>query len=90
MKKLDTEEISLGHCKFCNEEVFGTHHNKLIAHQRYCVCNPNRDKAIEARKRGSMTMHNKVAKRHVSIKLKQNQLENQELYIAKEMANHTH
>ena len=63
MKKLDTEEISLGHCKFCNEEVFGTHHNKLIAHQRYCICNSNRDKAIEARKRGSMTMHNKVAEK---------------------------
>lgn len=37
---------SLGHCKFCNEEIFGIHSNKIQAHQRFCKCNPNRFKAL--------------------------------------------
>ena len=40
------EYRSLGHCKFCNEEIFGTHHNKIQAHQRFCKCNPNRSKSL--------------------------------------------
>ena len=40
------EYRSLGHCKFYNEEIFGTHHNKIQAHQRFCKCNPNRSKSL--------------------------------------------
>lgn len=40
------EYRSLGYCKFCNEEIFGTHHNKIQAHQRFCKCNPNRSKSL--------------------------------------------
>ena len=36
----------LGTCKFCGEEIYGTHHNKYQAHQRWCLKNPTRDKAI--------------------------------------------
>lgn len=49
----------LGHCRWCNEEVFGYHRNKLIYHQRICLCNPDRQKWIDAIKRGSITMNRK-------------------------------
>lgn len=66
MNKYNTEYRSLGHCKYCNEEIFGTHHNKLVQHQRFCICNPNRQKAVDARKRGAITMNKKVnEKRHI-------------------------
>lgn len=36
----------LGNCKYCNQEIYGTHSNKLQAHQRFCKENPNRNKAL--------------------------------------------
>jgi len=30
--KESKEYRSLGHCRFCNEEIFGIHSNKLQAH----------------------------------------------------------
>ena len=36
----------LGVCKYCGQEVFGTHSNKLQAHQRFCKENPNRNKEL--------------------------------------------
>lgn len=36
----------LGVCKYCGQEVFGTHPNKFQAHQRFCKENPNRNKAL--------------------------------------------
>ena len=36
----------LGTCKFCKKEIYGTHHNKYQAHQRWCLKNPNRNKTI--------------------------------------------
>ena len=40
----------LGICKFCGEEIYGTHHNKYQAHQRWCLKNPTRDKAVNQAK----------------------------------------
>ena len=47
----------LGTCKFCGNQIHGTHHNKFQSHQRWCLKNPNRDKTVKqarlAFKRGS-------------------------------------
>lgn len=36
----------LGICKFCYQEIFGTHANKFQAHQKWCKANPDRNKAV--------------------------------------------
>ena len=38
---------NLGKCKWCNQDIYGTHHNKLIAHQRQCKLNPNRQQILQ-------------------------------------------
>ena len=40
----------LGICKFCNAEIYGDHSNKYQSHQRWCLKNPNRDKAVNQAK----------------------------------------
>lgn len=40
----------LGICKFCHSEIYGDHSNKYQAHQRWCLKNPNRDKAVNQAK----------------------------------------
>lgn len=57
----------LGNYKYCNQPIFGTHHNKLQAHQRFCSQNPNRNKAVQQfkdfAKKGSDISHaNKSAR----------------------------
>lgn len=37
----------LGICKFCHKEIYGNYLNKYQAHQRWCLKNPNRNKAVE-------------------------------------------
>lgn len=54
-------------CKYCGKE-FETDGSfkragQITAHMRTCEYNPKRNANIEARKRGSMTMHNKVAEK---------------------------
>ena len=46
MNTKNTEYRSLGHCIFCNEEIFGTHYNKKQAHQRFCKLNPDRERNL--------------------------------------------
>lgn len=36
----------LGICKYCQQKIYGTHHNKYQSHQRWCLKNPNRNKAL--------------------------------------------
>ena len=60
----------LGTCKFCGEEIYGNHHNKYQAHQRWCLKNPNRNKALNqikaAAKNGSKVSNsNRAAKAKV-------------------------
>ena len=60
-------------CKYCHQ-VFETDGSrsqlgKVAAHMRTCLHNPNRQKNIEAQKRGSMIMNRKVNERQYKEKI---------------------
>ena len=44
--KQSTDYRLLGKCKYCNQEIYGTHSNKFQAHQRFCKQNPDRYKSL--------------------------------------------
>ena len=57
----------LGICKYCNQDIYGDHSNKYQAHQRWCLKNPNRNKALNqikaAAKNGNKVVNsNRAAK----------------------------
>lgn len=59
-------------CKYCGKE-FETDGSfkragQITAHMRTCILNPKRELNIAAQKRGSMTMHNKVALKQSILK----------------------
>ena len=64
------------YCKYCGKafETDGSFQRagQITSHMRTCECNPKRNANIEARKRGSMTMHNKVLEKQ---RLKKNEIE---------------
>lgn len=61
------EYCLLGTCKYCGQDIYGDHSNKYQAHQRWCLKNPTRDKALNqlkvAAKNGSKVSNsNRAAK----------------------------
>lgn len=83
-----TDYRSLGHCKWCNEEIFGTHHNKLVSHQQWCKKNPkleeNRSKAKAGGKiGGEITKKQWKSKKKTDYWLEQHKIKHNYSFVCK-------
>lgn len=88
MKEKNIEYRSLGHCKWCNEEIFGIHHNKLVSHQQWCKKNPkleeHRSTAKVAGKKGAeITKNQWKSKKKTSDWLEQHEIKHTHSFICK-------